>query len=98
MKVPFINLNCDSVYAQYSILTNKKENIISNFKKNNIPYSIYYPISLHLSECFKYLKYKEGDFPIAEYTSQNILSLPMHPYLTNDEQDYICNVLKDAIN
>ena len=48
--------------------------------------------------CFKYLKYQVGDFLIAESVSKNILSLPMHPYLTHDEQDYICNVLKNAIS
>ncbi len=98
VKSPFISNKCNSVYAQYSILSNKRDIIIEAFKEKNIPYAIYYPIPLHLSECFKYLKYKVGDFLIAEDVSKNILSLPMHPYLTNDEQDYICNVLKNAIS
>ena len=49
---------------------------------------------LHLQECFVYLGYKEGDFPIAEEVSQEIMSLPMNPYLNDDEIEYIGKVLK----
>ena len=44
---------------------------------------------LHLQECFKYLGYKKGDFPIAEIVSDEIMSLPMNPYVTDEEIEYI---------
>ena len=97
LKTPFIENNCISVFAQYSILTNKRDSIIKSFKEKNIPYGIYYPKPLHLTGCCDHLEYNFGDFPISEDVSKNIISLPMHPYLQEDEQNYICNVLKNAI-
>jgi UDP-2-acetamido-2-deoxy-ribo-hexuluronate aminotransferase len=47
---------------------------------------------LHLQECFAYLGYQKGDFPIAENVSDEIMSLPMNPYITDDEIKYICKV------
>ncbi len=48
---------------------------------------------LHLQECFSYLGCKKGDFPVAEKVSKEILSLPMNPYLSDEEIEYICEVL-----
>ena len=46
---------------------------------------------LHLQECFRYLGYKKEDFPISEKISKEIISLPMNPYMSNEEIEYICN-------
>ena len=62
--------------------------------KNNIPSVIYYSIPGHLQTGYKYLNYKNGDFPVSEQLSKTILSLPMHPYLEEDDIDRIVNVLK----
>ena len=51
--------------------------------------STLYPMPLHLQECLQYLGYKEGDFPIAEKVSKEIMSLPMNPYVTDEEIAYI---------
>ena len=48
---------------------------------------------LHLQECFSYLDYQEGDFPIAEEVSNEIMSLPMNPYVSDDEIEYIVDRL-----
>jgi len=61
--------------------------------KTNIPIVIHYPMSLHLQECFSYLGYKYRDFPVAEEISKEIMSLPMNPYLSDDEIGYICGSL-----
>jgi len=75
-------------FHQYVILTEDRDNLQEYLKENNIGTNIYYPLCLHLQKCFKYLGYKEGDFPIAEEASKKVLALPMYPELTEDKQDY----------
>ena len=59
--------------------------------------SIYYPKPLHLQTAFAYLGYKEGDMPISEDCSGRIFSLPMHPYLRQEEINHICNVIAQIL-
>ena len=60
---------------------------------NSIPNAIYYRIPLHLQKVYQKLNYKEGDFQISEDISSRILSLPMHPYLSQKEIKNICDVI-----
>ena len=55
-----------------------------------------YKISLHLQKVFDYLGYERGDFTVSEKTSENILSIPMHPYIKTSEQDKILEALHAA--
>ena len=88
--------NYESVYAQFSIVFNDKETrdkIQKTLSSKNIPSVVYYGISGHLQTGYKYLNYKNGDFPISESLSETILSLPMHPYLTEENIDFITNII-----
>jgi UDP-2-acetamido-2-deoxy-ribo-hexuluronate aminotransferase len=58
---------------------------------NNIPTNIYYKIPLHLQRVFKYLNYKKGEFPQSESIANRIISIPMHPYLNEVDQQFIIN-------
>lgn len=83
-------------WAQYSILTenrNQRDKIQRELMQKGIPTSIYYPMPLHLQKMFWDLGYKKGDFPVAEDISSKILSLPMSPYLNDEEIDFVCNAL-----
>ncbi len=88
--LPFVEHNCTSTWAQFSIRTENRDILQARLKEVGIPTSIHYPIPLHLQVCFNFLNYKKGDFPISEKISKEIISLPMNPYLTEDEIDYIC--------
>jgi len=83
-----------SVFAQYSIQVEDREAIIEKLKEKDIPTAVHYPIPLHLQEAFSYLGYHEGDFPISESISKRIMSLPMSPYLSEIQQDYIVKAVK----
>lgn len=88
--------NYQSVYAQFSIVFNNKETrdrIQKTLSSKNIPSVVYYGISGHLQTGYKYLNYKNGDFPVSESLSETILSLPMHPYLTEEDIDLITNTI-----
>jgi dTDP-4-amino-4,6-dideoxygalactose transaminase len=54
---------------------------------------VHYPIPQHLQKCLAYLGYKEGDFPEAEKATKEILSLPIFPEITKEEQDYIISTI-----
>jgi len=70
-----------SSWAQYTVYTENRDEEILKLKKANVPTMVYYEKCLHLQKAFQYLKYKKGDFPVAEDLSNHVLSLPMHPYL-----------------
>jgi UDP-2-acetamido-2-deoxy-ribo-hexuluronate aminotransferase len=55
---------------------------------------VHYPVPLHLQECFQYLGLKQGDFPIAEKVAQEVISLPMNPFLTDKEITYVVGAFK----
>jgi len=91
--LPFVDKNTTSVYAQYSVRVRDRSKIQEILKMQGIPTVVHYPMPIHLQECFRYLGYKKGDFPISEMISNEIMSLPMNPYLTDEEIDYICDKL-----
>ncbi len=92
-KTPVILEECSSVWAQYSIRVRNRDKIQSSLKDKGIPTTVHYPIPLHLQECFIYLGHKKGDFPISELVANEILSLPMNPYIKDSEIAYVCNEL-----
>jgi UDP-2-acetamido-2-deoxy-ribo-hexuluronate aminotransferase len=91
---PKIAPNNSSVYAQYSIRVKDRESMIAKLSSHEVPTAVHYPLPLHLQEAFKYLGYKEGDFPISELVSKEIMSLPMSAYLSESEQDFVATAIK----
>ena len=88
----------ESVYAQFSIVFNDMETrdrVQKALSVKKIPSVIYYGIPGHLQTGYKYLNYKNGDFPVSETLSKTILSLPMHPYLTDNQIDSIGTTIKE---
>lgn len=84
-----------SVFAQYSIRHEKRDDLASKLNQAGIPTAVHYPISLHQQEAFAYLGYKDGDFPVSERVSSEIMSLPMSPYLTKEQQDFVVKFIKE---
>jgi len=89
LVLPSIDEKATSAWAQYSVRVKNREEVQNRLKDAGIPTAVHYPMPLHLQECFLYLGYKKGDFPISEIVSEEIMSLPMNPYVTNDEISYI---------
>jgi dTDP-4-amino-4,6-dideoxygalactose transaminase len=83
-----------SVYAQYSIRHSRRDQLKSHIEKEGIPTAIHYVKPLHLQKGLAYLGYKSGAFTVAENVSREILALPMHPFLTKEEQDNIIRCIK----
>ena len=100
VKLPLKNINSlknhkEHTFHQYVIYVEDRDNLQKHLKENGIGTNIYYPLCLHLQECFKYLGYKEGDFPIAEEASKKVLALPMYPELTEKKQEYVVSKIAE---
>jgi UDP-2-acetamido-2-deoxy-ribo-hexuluronate aminotransferase len=89
---PSIREQNTSVYAQYTILSEQIKNIQQSLKENEIPSVSYYSVHLHLQSVFENQRYKEGDFPVTEKVANQCLSLPMSPYLSEDDQNKVIDV------
>ena len=81
VQTPVVRAYNKSVYHQYSMLCDRRDELIAHLKEHGIGCGIYYPVPLHLQPCFAHLGYKPGDLPVAEETAKRILSLPVHPML-----------------
>ena len=88
-KTPIVRLNRSSAWAQYTLRVESRDILQSKLKEKGIPTAVFYPIPLHLQECLKYLNNKTNQFPISEKASEEVMSIPMNPFLTNEQIDYI---------
>ena len=86
---PSVKTDRTSVWAQYTIRVENRNHVQENLKLAKVPTAVHYPLPLHFQECFKSLKYVVGRFPIAESTAEEVLSLPMNPFLTKVEMETI---------
>ncbi len=85
-----------SNWAQYTVYLPEHVNrsdIMQKLKAQSIPTAINYPYSMHVQKCFTYLGYAAEDFPIVQKASTRVLSIPMHPYLTKETQEYVIDNL-----
>ena len=93
IKLPKKLNKCDHVYHLYVIQTQKRDELQRYLSKNGIGTSIHYPIPPHLQKAYSGLKFKKGDFPIAEILAKTSLSLPIYPGLSDSEIQYICDTI-----
>jgi len=96
-ETPQIRKGNTHVYAQYTIRVKNRDRLGEVLKGKGIPTAVYYPKCLHEQPVFSRLGFKWGDFPESEKASREVLSLPMHPFLTEKEQDKIVEAVREAL-
>ena len=82
-------------FHQYTLRTEKRDQLQQYLKDRGIPSMIYYPEAIHLQEAYQYLGYKAGDFPVAEALSRQVLSLPIHTEMDEGQLEYITGMVKE---
>ena len=95
LGTPTIGEHNTSVFAQYTILSEQRAQIQQSLKVKDIPSVSYYSVPLHLQPVFNSLSHQAGDFPVAEKVGNQCLSLPMSPYLTQEEQAKVIDTLSN---
>lgn len=89
--------DCEPVYHLYVVRTDDSLKLQNTLKEMKVAHGIHYPIPIHLQPAYEYLRLKEGSFPNSELLSKSIVSLPIYPELTGDEQERVVTaVLKAA--
>lgn len=92
---PYISPENESIYNQYTLRVERRDELLSYLKENGIGAAVYYPLPLHLQQCFAYCGYKEGDFPESEKAANEVVSIPVFPELTESQRDEVVSTIKD---
>jgi dTDP-4-amino-4,6-dideoxygalactose transaminase len=85
------------IYNQYVVRVPDRDAVWQRLKDAGVGCEVYYPVPLHLQECFRDLGYGRGDFPESEAAAEQTLALPIYPELGDDMQDHVIRTLLDAV-
>mgnify|MGYP000259331774 CR=1 FL=1 len=87
--------NVKAVFHLYQFLCEKRDELQKYLIDGGVDAKVHYPIPMHLQPAASFLNHKKGDFPVAEHVSNNILSLPVHEFITRDQQDKVITLIKE---
>jgi UDP-2-acetamido-2-deoxy-ribo-hexuluronate aminotransferase len=85
------------VFAQYTVEVDNRDIVETRMKQHDVPTAVHYPLSLHMQPVFADMGHKEGDFPHSESAARRVISLPMHPYLTDEQQGRVVDALAASV-
>lgn len=95
VELPFVRENARHIFHLFVVRVGRERDALLKFlKENGVGTEVYYPVPLHLQECFRYLGYKEGDFPEAERAARATLAIPIYPELTDEQIRYVVEVIR----
>lgn len=95
IKCPISIDNLKHVYHQYTIEVEDRQNLLEYLKEKGITAFVYYPLPLHLQKPYKDLGYRKGDFPESEKIADRMISIPIHPFLSEEDVNKIAQVIVD---
>jgi dTDP-4-amino-4,6-dideoxygalactose transaminase len=94
VRTPVIDPNNESIFNQYTIRVERRDELQAYLKARDIGTSVYYPLPLHLQPCFSYLGYQRGNCPEAERAAGDVLSLPIFPELTRAQLEEVAGAVR----
>ncbi len=97
VTTPVVRADCTSVWAQYTITSPRRDRIAAALQAENIPTAIHYLKPIHTQAPYRGYPVATGGLPVTEQLAQDVLSLPMHPYLTPEMQERIIAAVRRAL-
>jgi dTDP-4-amino-4,6-dideoxygalactose transaminase len=94
VRTPVIDANNESIFNQYTIRGERRDELQAYLKAREIGTAIYYPLPLHLQPCFSYLGYRRGSCPEAERAAGEVISLPIYPELTRAQLEEVAGAIR----
>lgn len=94
IKLPHIHPKAWTIYNQYTLIAERREELMKYLQEKEIGCAVYYPLSLHLQECFASLGGKKGDCPVSEELSDKVLSIPIYSELSKEQLDIVIDAIK----
>jgi len=93
VKTPKIDSNNVSIYHQYTVTVPQRDRLQKFLAENEIGSAVFYPMPLHLQDCFRQLGYRDGDLPVAERLCSQVISLPIYPELKTSQIEYVAETV-----
>lgn len=97
LRLPSIKSHNQSVFAQYTIEVDDREAVQQALQARGVPTAVHYPLGLHQQPIFKQMYPGAQHFPYAEHAARHVMSIPMHPYLSQQDQQIIAEALAEAL-
>jgi dTDP-4-amino-4,6-dideoxygalactose transaminase len=93
IQLPYIHPKAETIYNQFTVITDRRDELMKELQSKEIGCAIYYPLPLHLQECFAYLGYKKGDCPISERIANKVLSIPIYSELPAEQIRFVADTI-----
>src|SRR6266704_4809196 len=94
VRTPVVEACNEPIFHQYTLRVERRDDLQAHLKSKGVGNAVYYPVPLHLQNCFSHLGYKRGRLPEAERAAGEVISLPIYPELTRDQVDYVADTIR----
>src|SRR6266705_3709945 len=94
VKPPVVAPGNEHIFHQYTLRVERRDELQAHLKAKGIGCAVYYPVPLHLQECFRHLRYQQGRFPESERAALEVISLPVYPELSREQLDYVLDAIR----
>jgi len=94
IQLPAIHPKAKSIFNQFTLRAEKRDALLDYLRKNDIGCAVYYPLPLHVQECFAYLNHQKGDFPVSEKAAEQVISIPIYSELAEEQLAFVAETIR----